>query len=162
MVPLQYQGIPLLHLGLSIVVIRQDRRGEFDASGSFLIQPHSSESLLKKIVIHNIFGSKWQLSGFEGGLIGFRNCNLFHKQTWARGFQNAVDVSEVKEVYLELLKKGVEFPSSEINRRTTKVSASLGAADLKRALQVAKIGTCREGVLINSITCIWHSDFLCL
>ncbi|XP_063149673.1 TOM1-like protein 1 [Candoia aspera] len=40
--------------------------------------------------------------------------------TWARGFQNAVDVSEVKEVYLELLKKGVAFPSSEISRRTTK------------------------------------------
>lgn len=63
---------------------------------------------------------------------------------------------------MELLKKGVEFPSSEINRRTTKVSAMLGAADLKQALQVAKICTCIEGVLINSVMSIWHSDFLCL
>lgn len=53
---------------------------------------------------------------------------LFHTQTWARGFRGAVDVSEIKEVYLELLKKGVEFPSTEINKGTEKVSIASAAA----------------------------------
>ncbi|NWH78384.1 TM1L1 protein, partial [Piaya cayana] len=43
--------------------------------------------------------------------------------TWARGFQGMVDVSEVKEVYLELLKKGVEFPFSNPGRAAPKTSS---------------------------------------
>ncbi|XP_025954668.2 TOM1-like protein 1 isoform X3 [Dromaius novaehollandiae] len=43
---------------------------------------------------------------------------------WARGFQGMVDVSEVKEVYLELLKKGVEFPSYDTNTGLPKQTSS--------------------------------------
>ena len=41
-------------------------------------------------------------------------------QTWSQGFPGGVDVSEVKEVYLDLLKKGVQFPLSQAEAETAR------------------------------------------
>lgn len=39
-------------------------------------------------------------------------------QNWSQGFPGGVDVSEVREVYLDLLKKGVQFPPSDAEAET--------------------------------------------
>ncbi|XP_060059754.1 TOM1-like protein 1 isoform X2 [Erinaceus europaeus] len=41
-------------------------------------------------------------------------------KTWSQGFPGGVDVSEVKEVYLDLLKKGVQFPLSDTEAKSTR------------------------------------------
>ncbi|XP_011834657.1 PREDICTED: TOM1-like protein 1 [Mandrillus leucophaeus] len=41
-------------------------------------------------------------------------------KAWSQGFPGGVDVSEVKEVYLDLLKKGVQFPPSEAEAETAR------------------------------------------
>ncbi|XP_014733738.1 PREDICTED: TOM1-like protein 1 isoform X3 [Sturnus vulgaris] len=51
---------------------------------------------------------------------------------WARGFQGMVDVSEVKEVYLELLKKGVEFPSSDTSSGGSKIGKLYSELDMAK------------------------------
>uniref|UniRef100_A0A452QYV2 Target of myb1 like 1 membrane trafficking protein n=1 Tax=Ursus americanus TaxID=9643 RepID=A0A452QYV2_URSAM len=45
-------------------------------------------------------------------------------KTWSQGFPGGVDVSEVKEVYLDLLKKGVQFPPSDAEAETARQEIS--------------------------------------
>ncbi|NXH22058.1 TM1L1 protein, partial [Bucco capensis] len=63
---------------------------------------------------------------------------LAYVMTWARGFPGVVDVSEVKEVYLELLKKGVEFPFCDPSRGAPKTSSRPSAKSSPSSASPAK------------------------
>ncbi|XP_016058850.1 PREDICTED: TOM1-like protein 1 isoform X2 [Miniopterus natalensis] len=59
--------------------------------------------------------------------------NYNHKEieltlsTWSQGFPGGVDVNEVKEVYLDLLKKGVHFPPSDPESETAEETAQISS-----------------------------------
>ncbi|KAB0365883.1 hypothetical protein FD754_010039 [Muntiacus muntjak] len=57
--------------------------------------------------------------------IDIQNRILNFIKTWSQGFPGGVDVSEVKDVYLDLLKKGVQFPSSDAETETASQEMAL-------------------------------------
>ncbi|CAI9162450.1 unnamed protein product [Rangifer tarandus platyrhynchus] len=57
--------------------------------------------------------------------IDIQNRILNFIKTWSQGFPGGVDVSEVKDVYLDLLKKGVQFPSSDAETETARQEMAL-------------------------------------
>ncbi|XP_069849363.1 TOM1-like protein 1 isoform X1 [Dipodomys merriami] len=48
-------------------------------------------------------------------------------KTWSQGFPGGVEVTEVKEVYLDLLKKGVQFPPSDAEAETRQETAPISS-----------------------------------